>query len=720
MVDLADNSKLRWLYQDKIHFLLGENCWVSGGIMGTMDGSKKIFSVQDVTGLLCMPQVLVDLIEACLGGDDTQLLADIILRDAALSAKIILAASKTSSKPLDPLEPVSSAIQKLGTPMLTGIALQAAQQIVRHNFTPRELSFQHELWFSSQLSSLVARCLAPSVNYPYVEEAQLSGLLLNLGIHALFAREGDSYVDLSVNPWSSVTQCRLEESSYKINHLQIADMLIEPWLLDSFLVDAIRFLHADITQIEQSGILLKITRLVQQFCLDSQNLTVETEALAGRLFGFSKSEIDYLFDWVSGLYPPFGSFLDDSEKLQGEMATALDRLTELSFVLADQEAARARLGAGKNPQELVGIARNLYLENSSATDAIFFLLDQKNLQLTGIQAEGQPRLIGELKISMQGESSLVSAALVSGTPTDSFQPIQQLTVTDHLLLRLCGGDGMSCHPFHIEGRPLGVVALGVNSVEDSGRLQSLQIKMFKQVISAAMARTLVSAEKNLNDGTHLLRRVSHEVSSPLTTIGNYAGALNQLLADNSDRQLTESIKNEVRRIDDIINYYLNQQEIPAFPEHRTNLNRLVRDTVDILTDVEFKPRKIILKFDLQSQLDEMTANPVLVKQILVNLLKNAAEAAGEGGTVQIVTRDGYSADRGKHVEIIVRDNGPGIDPELQEKLFQPVVSSKGANHAGVGLTIVKGMVDDLGGWISCHSSATSGTSFNLQLPCADV
>ncbi|RLB76837.1 MAG: histidine kinase, partial [Deltaproteobacteria bacterium] len=119
-------------------------------------------------------------------------------------------------------------------------------------------------------------------------------------------------------------------------------------------------------------------------------------------------------------------------------------------------------------------------------------------------------------------------------------------------------------------------------------------------------------------------------------------------------------------------------------------------------------------------LDEMAANPVLVKQVLVNLLKNAAEAAGEGGAVQIVTRDGYSADRGKHVEIIVRDNGPGIDPELQEKLFQPVVSSKGANHAGVGLTIVKGMVDDLGGWISCHSSATSGTSFNLQLPCADV
>ncbi len=106
-----------------------------------MDVSTKIFSGQAVTDLLCMPQVLIELIEACLGGDDTQLLADIVLRDAALSAKIILAASKTSSKPLDPLEPVSSAIRTLGIPMIIGIALQASQQIVRHKFSPQELSF---------------------------------------------------------------------------------------------------------------------------------------------------------------------------------------------------------------------------------------------------------------------------------------------------------------------------------------------------------------------------------------------------------------------------------------------------------------------------------------------------------------------------------------------------------------------------------------------------
>ncbi len=143
----------------------------------------------------------------------------------------------------------------------------------------------------------------------------------------------------------------------------------------------------------------------------------------------------------------------------------------------------------------------------------------------------------------------------------------------------------------------------------------------------------------------------------------------------------------------------------------------MQDTVDALNDVELKPRQIVAKFDLQNNLDKVATNPVLVKQILVNLLKNAADAVSEGGLIRLVTRDGFSADRGRHVEIIVHDNGSGISPELQEKLFQPIVSTKGAGHAGVGLSIVKGMVDDLGGWISCHSSAESGTSFHLQIPC---
>ncbi|MCF6267203.1 MAG: HAMP domain-containing histidine kinase, partial [Desulfuromusa sp.] len=322
-------------------------------------------------------------------------------------------------------------------------------------------------------------------------------------------------------------------------------------------------------------------------------------------------------------------------------------------------------------------------------------------------------------IPMEVKSSLASAALLNGIPEDSFQSGQPLTVTDHLLLRLSKSQGISCHPFLSEGQALGVVILGIDSIQGLEALQSLKIKMFGQVVSAALLRIMTNVQDRLGEGNSLLRRVSHEVNSPLTIIGNYAEVLHHLLTDKKNQDLTESIKSEVRRIDDIINYYLNQQEIPDFPEHSIHLNQLVRDTVNAINDAEFKPRQIVTKFDLQSDLDKVATNPVLVRQILVNLLKNAAEAVGEGGIIQLITRDGYAADSGRYVEIIVRDNGSGIAPQLQEKLFQPVVSTKGAGHSGVGLSIVKGMAEDLGGRISCHSSAESGTSFYLQIPRRD-
>ncbi len=674
---------------------------------------------QNVVDLLCMPQVLVDLIEGCLRGAEVQSLTDIILQDAALAAKVLLAAAKTGTEPLDPLEPVSSAVQQLGVAMVTNIALQSARQVVHHKFSPGELSFQYGLWFSSRTSGLVARCVAPSVDYPHIEEAHLCGLLLNLGIHVLFLQKESDYINLDVNPWSSAIQCRLEEAHYGIDHLHIADALIGPWQLESFLADAIRFLHADIVQIEQSAALLKISRLVQSVSQSPHQLVAETEVLAGRLFGLRKSEIDYLFDWASGLYPQFGSYLDDSDRLQAEMDLALEKLAELSFVLADQEAARSRLSEAREPEDLVRIARRLYLENSPAAEAVFLLLDQKSHQLSGVLTTGQPRMIGELKIPAERVSSLVSAALSQDTQIDSFNPPQDLTVADRLLLRICKSEGISCHPFSLDGQLLGAVVLGIDSEADLPKLKSLQIQMFGQVVSTAIMKMSVGVRDYFSDGISLLRRVSHEVNSPLTIIGNYAGALNHSLADDAEREMTESIKKEVKRIDDILNYYLGRQEIPGFPECSIDLNQLVQDTVDALSDTEIKPRQIEVKFDLQNNIENVATNPVLVRQILINLLKNAAEAVNDGGVIQVLTREGCSADSGRYVELAVLDNGPGIEPQLQEKLFRPVVSTKGAGHAGVGLSIVKGMIDDLGGRISCYSSRESGPGFHLQLPRKD-
>ncbi len=121
------------------------------------------------------------------------------------------------------------------------------------------------------------------------------------------------------------------------------------WQLDSFLVDAVRFLHVDTVQIEKSNPLLKITRLAFQFCQESDQLTDETKLLSQRLFSFRDSEVEYLFDWARGLSQSSRPSLDDPDELQRDLRELLVRLNELMFTLADQEGVRARLACSTNP-----------------------------------------------------------------------------------------------------------------------------------------------------------------------------------------------------------------------------------------------------------------------------------------------------------------------------------------------------------------------------------
>ncbi|WP_303722454.1 HDOD domain-containing protein [Malonomonas rubra] len=676
------------------------------------------YSEQAVAKLLCMPQVLVSLIESCLAGSSTQTLADIVLRDAALCARVIQAASKGGTVEIDPVEPVTSSIQQLGTPVLTGIALQAAKQIVAHEFSPAALTYLNNLWFSAGVAGQVARCLAPTVGYLHIEEAQLCGLLLNLGMQLQFSSYGGTYAELAEQACCSPELCALEQEVYQTNHLQIAVEVIDAWRLDSFLVDAIRFLHNDVAEIESCGQLLKIARLAQEVCRQPQQLSSSTAQLAENLFQFSRSECDYLFRWAHGLYQSKAP-ANDIKQLFAELKQTKGALVDLIFALADQEGARARLLGANRPEELVREARALYLENCSANEAVFLLVDHKNDQLSGIVAAGQTRLVSELKIPLDASLSLVVQSLIRGEVISSFETEQKLSITDQLLTRICGNKGFCCQPFRLDGRPLGAVVLGVSGKQDQKDLRSLRMQMFGQVVSEAVAQLSNGVQDRFSEGNGLLRRVSHELSSPLTIIGNYAEVISHLLVDEEHRKMAGTIKREVRRVDDVLTYYLNQQELPPFPDKNVSLNQLVYEAVDVLQESDLQPRQIEVRFDLKDDLERVVTNGTLVKQVLVNLLKNAAEAVAAGGEIVLKTRDSFCIDGGRYAEIVVQDNSAGIERQLQNKLFRPVVSTKGPGHAGVSLSIVKGMVDDLGARMSYHSSPTSGTCFHLQIPLGD-
>ena len=669
--------------------------------------------------LLSTPDVLADLLCACLDNAGPQIVSEIILQDAPFATQLIDIAVKGGADTISATEPVTSAVQSLGYPMIVSLVLQSARRILERKMSAEEIAYLQQLWCTSRFTAQAARCIAPSVNYPYIEEAQLCGLLQNLGLYQQLVRYGDLFLDEDPLPWSCEEQSVWEQQHFQADHLQLAAEHISSWRLDSFLADAIRFLAVDGNQLQTVNPLFRIARLARLFASSGPELNPEATHLGELFFNLRPVETDYLFDWVKGLSTPVSDHQHDVAAAVERFNGSCQRLTRQIFLIASQEAARSRLTRGTTPEEVGDIAGSLYLENSPARKVHFFLLDQRRQELIGLSSRDGSRLSREIRMPLARETSLAARALWGDTAVSSFTAEQALTVTDHLLLRLCGGQGFVCYPLRSNGHPLAVVVFGLESQKDMVGLQSQSVTILHPIISAALAQVSMGELNRVAEGTLLLRRVNHEISSPLTIIGNYAEVLKHNLTDKAGRELVEAIKQESRRVDDIVHYYLNQQDMFEFPDQQVDLNQLVRETVETLLDAEITPRLIAVDYQLQDDLPRLATMVVLVRQILVNLVKNAAEALENGGRIVISTREGFCSERGRYVEIAIVDNGPGISAAIRDRLFRPVVSTKGGGHSGSGLSIVKGMVEDLGGRISCHSDPGVGTSFYLQLSLVD-
>jgi len=137
--------------------------------------------------------------------------------------------------------------------------------------------------------------------------------------------------------------------------------------------------------------------------------------------------------------------------------------------------------------------------------------------------------------------------------------------------------------------------------------------------------------------------------------------------------------------------------------------RLFRTTNFIPANVEI----VVSMLDADSRIE---GDPDILKQILVNLVKNAIEAlAASGGRIEIANRGHVNRERRLYLELVVSDTGPGLSREVLANLFSAVKSTKEGPHHGLGLSIVHSLVKKLNGHIACRSG-TTGTSFEILLP----
>jgi signal transduction histidine kinase len=231
-------------------------------------------------------------------------------------------------------------------------------------------------------------------------------------------------------------------------------------------------------------------------------------------------------------------------------------------------------------------------------------------------------------------------------------------------------------------------------------------------------------EATLNKLTHfgqLAQELAHEIKQPLTAINARAYTLQKILpAGSEEHKDAMIIRNEIKRLDQTVKDFL-QLARPSEPRLITlTADEALRDIKDLMAS-QLEQDSIEFKFECEEHL-EFRADPQQLKQVLINLLKNAAESVGQQGAICLRARRATARLRGEETEaaiIEVEDNGPGISPEIQPKIFDPFFSTKG-DGTGLGLAIAAKIIDKHGGNLEFDTEPGKGTVFRIVLPaCRD-
>ena len=204
--------------------------------------------------------------------------------------------------------------------------------------------------------------------------------------------------------------------------------------------------------------------------------------------------------------------------------------------------------------------------------------------------------------------------------------------------------------------------------------------------------------------------ISHEIRNPLMVIGGFAQQVLRKISQNGkNKEKLEIIIKEVARLEEFLSEVTDITKPSQPTKTMTNINRVVEDVSAFLCE-ELRARHVVFQTFLDPQIPEISVDPKQMKQVLINVMKNAMEAMPEGGHLSVATQ--FQKD---HVELRIIDTGKGITPEDLKTVFDPFFTTK-IKGTGLGLAISRKIVEDHAGRMRIESTSGGGTVCHIILP----
>lgn len=697
---------------------------------------QKIMSKMKVDRLPSLPHVLVDMLDACQGNHASfQNISTIISRDAAIAARVISLANSSFYNHGTQINTLERALLVLGTDTIKTIVITASVQQFFSGFNTEHTHFLKQFWKRSLSCALIAKSLAILTSYPNPEEAYLTGLLHNIGELVLETNYSDQFVQLTQNQADEFERIKSEKEIFSVDHASAGAWLAKEWGLSDFAIDAIEFHHAPTESIKDAHHLVKLVYLASHLSNDEQsffnnvNYNPPHIDVAQTLFELNPSLINEIVMKIKSEVIDIAASLGID--ITAKALTNSDRNKQVSLAkyirnISLLQTATNELNRADSKLELSQAFQNtLELLFGYNNSAVFWYQSTSNELnfITPEQPDSTPiRFKLEKDRSIIAESAIHKKIICTLDDLDKADNSDiELHIVDQQIVRLMKTKGLICLPIQTSETLFCVLVAGCNQAIANTPNQAHLLQYFTEQIASACEDTLrqIQISENQSNSDELSLRASeiaHEANNPLNIISNYLATLTEKLHDNPNIQEELSIlKEEVTRTSQIILRLRDLEYDTKDTQAGVDINSEINNLTTLFTHSLFSINHINCQLDLDPELTENITNKNSFKQILTNLLKNAAEAMPDGGELTIRTSANINVNGKDFVEIRIQDTGKGIPSDIKHILFTPVTSTKGNGHSGLGLSITKNLVTDAHGTISCRSSA-KGTEFQILLP----